>query len=74
MAEYVKDGYNGLLFKFRDIASLRDRMQTVINSPDMLHSLGKRGYLYSHDGQIPYIHEHVKTMVSLFNDLSKKAK
>jgi glycosyltransferase involved in cell wall biosynthesis len=73
MEEYVKDGYNGLLFKFRNIASLQDRMQTVLDNPDMLPSLGKRGYLYSDDGQIPDIHDHVRTIVSLFHGLRKNA-
>lgn len=71
MAEYVKNEYNGLLFKFRDIASLREKMQTIVDNPDMLDSLEQRGYLYSDDGQIPDIHDHAKTMVSLFNGLLK---
>lgn len=72
MAEYVRDGYNGLLFKFRNIESLRAKMQTILDTPEMLHLLEQHGYLYSDDAQIPDIHEHVRTIVSLFNGLCKK--
>ena len=72
MAEYVRDGYNGLLFKFRNIESLRAKMQTILDAPNMIHLLEHHGYLYTDDEQIPDIHEHVRTIVSLFNGLRKK--
>lgn len=71
MAEYVRDGYNGLLFNFRDIDSLRSTMQSVLDRPEILHSLEQHGYLYSDDGQIPDIGDHVRALVSLFTGLIK---
>ncbi len=73
MSEYVKDGYNGLLFKFRDIVSLREKMQTIVDNPNILSSLEQHRYLYSDDEQIPDIREHVRTIISLFNNLLKNA-
>ena len=69
MGEYVEDGVNGLTFTHRDFRSLQKSMQKAINNPDGLFELGKRGYLYSNDGQIPSKEEHVASVIKYYEML-----
>ncbi len=69
MAEYVRDRVNGLLFKHRDIDSLSATMQRLINHPQQIKTLGKRGYLYSADGQVPSMNHQVKKLEKLYEQI-----
>lgn len=60
MAEYVSHEVNGLLFKHRSYASLSQQMQRFVDDPALAKQLGMRGYLFSEDGNIPDIEEHVR--------------
>lgn len=69
MAEYVRHEENGLLFQPRDPSSLASRMQRLVDEPALGASLGARGYLYSADGDIPSVEEHVDRLLTLYSDL-----
>lgn len=59
MGEYVAHEVNGLLYEHRDVSSLSRQMQRLVDDPALARRLGKRGYLFSDDGEIPDIHSHV---------------
>ena len=71
MAEYVKDGVNGLLFEHRDFKSLSTKMITLSQDSTLYKNLTKKGYLYSHDGQIPSIEEHVEEVEKIYRNMAK---
>lgn len=71
MAEYVKDGVNGLLFEHRDFMSLSAQMKLLAQDTALYKKLTKNGYLYSNDGQIPSIESHVKEVEKIYRDLAK---
>lgn len=66
MAEYVRHGENGLLFEHRNARDLATQMQTLIDSPDLCSKLGKRGYLYSENGDIPAMADHIARIEDLY--------
>ncbi len=73
MQEYVHHEINGLLFHFRNEASLTKQMQRLVDDPSLAEKLGQKRYLYSLDGNIPTIQNHVKTLEKIYlNLLSKK--
>lgn len=59
MGEYVKHNINGLLYEHRNINDLAKQMQTLLDDPKLAEKLGKKGYLFSDDGQIPDIESHI---------------
>lgn len=67
MAEYVRHGENGLLFRPRDAYALADQMQKLVDSPKLGERLGERGYLYSDDGSVPSVESHVDQLLSLYH-------
>ncbi|AWN81620.1 glycosyltransferase [Candidatus Cardinium hertigii] len=67
MAEYVKDGINGLLFKHRNVTSLAAAMQRLATDPVLYGQLMQTGYLYSADGNIPSIQEHVNQLQPIYH-------
>lgn len=67
MAEYVRHEKNGFLFKFREVKSLAQQMQRMINDPFGAAKLGKSGYLYSNSGNVSSIESHVETLMELFH-------
>lgn len=71
MAEYVKDGVNGLLFEHRDFMSLSAQMKLLVQDTVLYKKLTKNGYLYSNDGQIPSIESHVKEVEKIYRDTAK---
>jgi len=71
MAEYVHHEENGLLFKHRCADSLAEQMQRLADNPALAKKLGERGYLFSEDGNIPNIGEHVRDIEELYNQLLK---
>lgn len=66
MAEYVKHEVNGLLFRPRDSFSLAEQMQRLVDDPGLGARLGGRGYLYSSDGNIPSVEEHIARLLALY--------
>ena len=69
MGELVRNGVNGLTFKHRDAQSLADAMEKAIYQPERLKDLGRRGYLYSPDGQVPSIDNHLSELQELYLSL-----
>jgi len=69
MAELVRDGENGLLFRHRDVSSLASCMQKLADDPTNAERLGLRGYLASPSGDIPDVADHAATIERLYRDV-----
>lgn len=72
MKEYVKHEINGLLFEHRNINSLAQQLNFAISNPDKMIELGKRGYLYSKDGEVPSIEDHCIELEKIYNRFTNK--
>ena len=59
MGEYVKDGINGLTYQHRNVNELAEKMQMLVDDPALAKKLGNRGYIYSDNGDIPSIDQHI---------------
>ncbi len=66
MAEHVRHGVNGLIFEHRSWRSLAERMQQFIDEPALARRLGRRGYLYSENGDVPAIEDHVRAVERIY--------
>lgn len=66
MAEYVRDGVNGLLFKHRNIESLSEKMENLVIDQKLYTTLTQKGYLYSINGNIPSINEHILELEKVY--------
>ena len=66
MAEYVRHEENGLLFAPRDAAALARQMRRLVERPDWARELGRRGYLYAPDGNIPDIQTHAEAIEAIY--------
>ena len=66
MAEYVRHGVNGLLFEHRSWRSLAERMQELVDEPSLARRLGRRGYLYGENGDVPAMEEHVRAVEGIY--------
>ncbi|WWT75713.1 glycosyltransferase [Lautropia mirabilis] len=66
MAEYVHHEVNGLLFEHRAVESMAEQMQRLVDSPDLATRLGKRGYPFSENGEIPSVEQHVQDIEHLY--------
>lgn len=72
MSEYVHHHENGLLFKHRDVDSLREQMEWAVSNPEEFLKYGERGYLYSPDGHVPNVKDHCEQLIKYFgNELRK---
>jgi glycosyltransferase involved in cell wall biosynthesis len=69
MAEYIHHEQNGLLFEHRNVESLANQMQRFVDDPILAPQLGSKGYLQSHDGNIPGLGEHIVAMESIYERL-----
>ncbi len=74
MAEYVRHGVNGLLFKFRDTESLYEQMMWALHNSEQMKIYGKRGYLYSPDGSVPDVEGHCEMLQNIYRQSIKKIK
>lgn len=74
MAEYVKDGINGLLFEHRNYKSLSEKLKILAQDSELYKKLIKKGYLYSNDGQIPSTEEHIKEVEKVYGKIMKSRK
>lgn len=66
MAEHVRDGVNGLLFRHRDEKDLARVLQRLVDEPGLAADLGSRGYLGTPDGRIPTIDEDAAHFISRY--------
>ena len=66
MAEYVRHGVNGLTFEHRAWRSLAERMQQFVDDPAFARRLGRRGYLYAENGDVPAIEDHVRAVERIY--------
>ncbi|MCX7997555.1 MAG: glycosyltransferase, partial [Leptospiraceae bacterium] len=69
MKEYVQHKVNGLLFDHRNKEDLTAQMLFALENPDFMKTLGKRGYLYSEDGNVVSIEKHCKELVQIYKSL-----
>lgn len=69
MDEYVNHDQNGLLFDHRSANALAEQMQRCINDPVWAKNLGKPGYLFSDDGNIPELSKHVAEIEEKYMEL-----
>lgn len=74
MKEYVNHKINGLLFQFRDINDLADKMEYFIENEDQVEVLGQRGYLQSESGNIVSMQTHVTLVKQLYHNLRGEIK
>ena len=72
MAEYVHHEVNGLQFEHRSYRSLASQMQRFVDDPDLARSLGQRGYVFSDDGDVPAIEDHVAEVERLYERILKR--
>lgn len=66
MAEYVKDGKNGLLFELGNVDDLRDKMTKLARNPELLRELSDG------ENEVRTIQEDAESMVSIYEDLLQK--
>lgn len=66
MGEYVRHEVNGLLYKHRQVGDLAEQMQRLLDDPTLAQRLGARGYLFSDDGEIPAIDQHIVDLEALY--------
>ena len=69
MAEYVRHEVNGLLFEHRSYRSLAHRMQRFVDDPGFARCLGRRGYIFSENGEVPAIEDHVREIERLYDQI-----
>lgn len=74
MAEYVKDGINGLLFEHRNYKNLSEKMRLLFQDSNLYKKLTQKGYLYSDNGNIPSMEEHISEMGKIYNKVMKSNK
>ena len=72
MRELVRDGENGLLFEFREVASLRDAMQRLVDDPHLAARLGARGHVHSASGDVLDLKEHVREIEALYAEVIRE--
>lgn len=69
MAEYVRHEDNGLLFRHRDPGDLARQMQRFVDDPALAARLGRRGYLYDPDGDVPDIGVHASEIEAVYSEV-----
>lgn len=72
MSEYVRHEVNGLLYEHRNVENLSAQMQRFVDNPKWASELGRRGYLFLKNRDIPSITNHVKELESIYTQLLKK--
>ncbi|WP_372365114.1 glycosyltransferase [Candidatus Uabimicrobium sp. HlEnr_7] len=71
MKEYVHHKVNGLLFAHRNWKSLAEQMQYALDHPGEMKNFGKKGYLFSDDGQVPSIQNHCTALEKFYQNVVK---
>jgi len=72
MAEYVHHEVNGLLFEHRSVESLAQQMQRFVDEPDLATRLGARGYVFTENGDIPDVENHVREIEKLYGQVLER--
>lgn len=72
MAEYVHHNVNGLLFEHRNFNSLAKKMQLISSDQTLYNKLSTTGYLYSGNGNIINIDQHVLDIEKLYHSALSK--
>lgn len=72
MAEYVHHEVNGLLFHHRDVNDLARQMQRLADDPALARRLGERGYLLHPEGRVPCVHDHVREVERIYEELLER--
>ena len=67
MKEYVQHEVNGLLFTHRDVDDLFSKLAWAIDHQKEMKTFGKRGYLYSENGDVISIKEHCQSLTEIYN-------
>ncbi|MBP6738834.1 MAG: glycosyltransferase [Leptospiraceae bacterium] len=67
MKEFVEDNVNGLLFRHRNVNSLKDKMEFAATHPEQMIQFGQKGYLYSDTGDIVSIETHTMEILEIYN-------
>ena len=65
MAEYVKDGVNGLLFERNNSFDLKEKIESIINNPEQID------YLSNNALKVDSIEDHVKKLEEIYYSLIK---
>ncbi|MBK1684988.1 glycosyltransferase [Rhodoferax fermentans] len=69
MGEYVHHEVNGLLFEHRNPEDLARQMQRLVDDPELAVRLGRRGYPFDDNGDIPSVEDHVVQIEAIYDDL-----
>ena len=72
MAEYVRHEVNGLQFEHRSHRALARQMQRFVDDPGLARRLGLRGYIFSDDGDIPTIEDHIGEVERLYEQVLRR--
>lgn len=71
MAEYVRDGENGLLFRHREAGDLASKLRLVIEDRKLASRLGSRGYLHHPRGEVISIDSQAAELTVLYRSLAQ---
>ncbi len=69
MKEYVKHKKNGLLFEHRNKQSLYEQLNFAVENQNLVKKYGKRGYLYSKNGDVPSIEDHCVKLEKIYTEI-----
>ncbi|TAE73262.1 MAG: glycosyltransferase [Bacteroidetes bacterium] len=69
MAEYVQHLENGLLFEHRNTKDLTEKMLFASENKNLMNELGKKGYLYSENGEVPNIENHCQILEKIYQKI-----
>ena len=72
MAEYVRHEINGLQFEHRSHRALARQMQQFVDDPDLARRLGLRGYIFSDNGDVPAIEDHIGEVERLYEQVLRR--
>ena len=72
MKEYVNHKINGLLFEHRNVNDLQIKMKWALKHQGEMEFFGKRGYLFSEDGNVPDIKSHCQTLKQIYTEIISK--
>jgi glycosyltransferase involved in cell wall biosynthesis len=70
LKEIIIDGYNGLLFKPRDVQMLREKIKLLFENDSLCKKMGKKSYQEAIEKYSP--EAHYKKLISVFNRAIKK--
>ena len=60
---------NGFTYEHRNTHALQAALQRGADDTQSLLDLGSRGYLYSEDGQVPCINDHIDTLTRIYGKI-----